>query len=1537
MGKGFVSKIVLFIFIIIITEGLVYAANDYPHNWVNNIGCDSCHFVYGSQPALMPPWTVHLPQDIDDTQFNTLCWSCHNDIDAVYERTHSSLQIDDSYGDWSVECRTCHNPHSQRQYRMNPGSEMYSAVSSEIQTNQPVTGRSLLILTDAGWTVDAYKGLVVIPNILKKDSAYKIVSNTSDTLTVEGVINLNNVTPGIDTFAIIYGKLINETVKLYDIIGHLGVLTGVPDVNTLEQTGAGWTVDAFQGAKVTPNISQGGLTYTVLSNTSETLTVQGPMNLSKVAPGDTFKITSIKTGNKTVRFLRATGVNSFADGDGTYDGICEACHTKTDHFRNNGGGPDQLHVNMGSPAGTNCTDCHKHINGFQGMGGGAHPTHVIDDNGPQITCYDCHQPGNIPFFKSGTDSNGDGKYELSETDVCTNCHSSNGVISAKTYWIDDPGTWTTTGGEQDFCGSCHDATPGNTKGDGTGDTALNITGDSSTYGFYVTGHGKVSGNYPRLSWQATIETGNPAANRQCSACHDLSSVHFNNPTARLKAGFQNDENNSNCRQCHDPGTVAVGGPQWYTTYAEYENSAHSGRKCSECHDVHGASGAYTGMTKAQHEDLCFQCHTQGMIQNNAISGPGLADDIQQAFSFGDSSRHSLGASYTISPYSYNLECVSCHNVHLVTGKYWEADLNKTPVTRISTPSNPEGNLEIWGDETNEKMDAYGGTYRTPNGETFSGAQLPNYTGFCNECHQPMPDPKNQSGAHGQLNFDSDPHGLNSANQPNGYGTCPNWFTCGKATGWDGDDCIGTETECWPVITRGKGDQLFSRAPFNHEERIAGANFALSCTNCHEAHGSSAGALLRTNPNNGTGTIIWNTMCNNCHYYYSDWHAGMSCGNASCHVSDSSDRMYYTGTNTLHRMGNRYGSGGTRTFNPDLVLDYRFENSLKDSGTWQMDGQWMDGVAGSFATGKSGQSVMLDGGRNIQVGTENDRWSTDEGYHGTWKYTEMKFNTTLEAWVYPTDDAADEYIIFSKHTGYSDGGYQFALRKINNSLRASFNMMADSNGFTQGGKSSARGAYSSVTIPLNTWTHVAATFDKNGPDKDTGDPSVGRIRIYVNGEDVTTSKASGSDSQPVAGETSIYAYSENSPWNQSICYNGTWCASEFSIGGFYGWQNEFIGRIDEAKVWNVTKDAAYFASYDAMGAPYISAVEGVIGGNQLTVTFSEGVFTNMGPSGDLVPGDFVFTDTDDARSINSVTHTAGSSTAILTLSTPLDDVNDINTDSLSASGSSIFDDYNEAAATNSVKVTLTSSCPTGTVTFNLNETSGSAYVLDTQSILSGVVTGGGDALTGNAFSGDGSSRYIDFENNDTCLQATTSMTLEARIKPTGIPSDGSNYIRRILARDGGGNYQMSVWRNNDTTEEDPPGDVVMIALWVKPEDAHGGNAWKVTLTDFNTCPIVNDRWYQVKAVWNSGIVGGMPSAIYIDDQGANGDNSGESWAGYINCTDSDQSQAPASSKVFEGDVISPSDGDFVIGANVNNHINNVFWGLIDWITWKNSVD
>ncbi len=109
---GIVAATVLFVFI-----SFNALALDPPHDDSNGYGCDTCHDAYSSNPKLMPSGDVPGPT-IDDTIFNVRCWSCHNpigDAPASSYKTHSSLQADDSYGEWTVGCWVCHSVHSQLQ------------------------------------------------------------------------------------------------------------------------------------------------------------------------------------------------------------------------------------------------------------------------------------------------------------------------------------------------------------------------------------------------------------------------------------------------------------------------------------------------------------------------------------------------------------------------------------------------------------------------------------------------------------------------------------------------------------------------------------------------------------------------------------------------------------------------------------------------------------------------------------------------------------------------------------------------------------------------------------------------------------------------------------------------------------------------------------------------------------------------------------------------------------------------------------------------------------------------------------------------------------------------------------------------------------------------------------------------------------------------------------------------------------------------------------------------------------------------------
>jgi hypothetical protein len=218
----------------------------------------------------------------------------------------------------------------------------------------------------------------------------------------------------------------------------------------------------------------------------------------------------------------------------------------------------------------------------------------------------------------------------------------------------------------------------------------------------------------------------------------------------------------------------------------------------------------------------------------------------------------------------------------------------------------------------------------------------------------------------------------------------------------------------------------------------------------------------------------------------------------------------------------------------------------------------------------------------------------------------------------------------------------------------------------------RGAYSSVAVPAGQWTHVAATFDAAGPVGTPGDLSVGKIRIYVNGEDVTTSNPVSTGecwAQPQDPNTYFDEAFMTSMGEINYKYPGRcdWCTGIFSVGGI-NWSDSnynFIGRLDEVKVWNVTKDAAYF---DESVPPAITEVKGQSGYDRLFVTFTEDAYGSGGVA--LISTDFNLNS--DGRNILSVIHSAGSSTAELILDSALDADTDLGVDTLASDTNKIYD-------------------------------------------------------------------------------------------------------------------------------------------------------------------------------------------------------------------------------------------------------------------------
>ncbi len=221
-----------------------------------------------------------------------------------------------------------------------------------------------------------------------------------------------------------------------------------------------------------------------------------------------------------VSFLEESGscggrkdfIHSDCDPPG-FDGVCEVCHTDTDYHRNN---PEMDHVHE---VDTVCTDCHPHSLGFltactachgeppdgavSPNVAGSHAAHFTAANGPGITdCGICHasdlgatHDNGTASFASGVDLNLDGNIDLSETDVCDECHGAgepfdgvdDPVIGAKPNWADGVYEAGVLKPEKlDWCAGCHDAT-----GAIIDDVeAPLVMGDNETWGYNISGLGK---------------------------------------------------------------------------------------------------------------------------------------------------------------------------------------------------------------------------------------------------------------------------------------------------------------------------------------------------------------------------------------------------------------------------------------------------------------------------------------------------------------------------------------------------------------------------------------------------------------------------------------------------------------------------------------------------------------------------------------------------------------------------------------------------------------------------------------------------------------------------------------------------------------------------------------------------------------------------------------------------------------------------------------------------------------------------------------
>jgi len=278
--------------------------------------------------------------------------------------------------------------------------------------------------------------------------------------------------------------------------------------------------------------------------------------------------------------------------------------------------------------------------------GAGHTTHLTDSKGPMLgedNCDVCHATS----FDLG---------DMVTAGVCDNCHSPDGafdgvsdsVIGAGIQANWDNGVYESDGktlkaGKEQWCAGCHDDGVANSKANDTGVDAPNVTGDNSTYGFYVTGHNinclechdadKSHIDHSHRTYQAGV-TGYNASYR----LKDIGSVPAMNiprplyPTNTLP--ISHPEDFALCFDCHNAEDVLT--PSWSTVGETNFWNDDSGPANS--HNIH--LGLYTNHFDsdwdgtADSSESCIACHnvhgspTKAMIRHGElISTPGTTDKL----------------------------------------------------------------------------------------------------------------------------------------------------------------------------------------------------------------------------------------------------------------------------------------------------------------------------------------------------------------------------------------------------------------------------------------------------------------------------------------------------------------------------------------------------------------------------------------------------------------------------------------------------------------------------------------------------------------------------------------------------------------------------------------------------------------------------------------------------------------------------------------------------------------------------------------------
>jgi len=357
-----------------------------------------------------------------------------------------------------------------------------------------------------------------------------------------------------------------------------------------------------------------------------------------------------------------------------------------------------------------------------------------------------------------------------------------------------------------------------------------------------------------------------------------SSAHGNS-TYGVNRSSMSGYSTGNCAHCHEmhaslggsEPSPASGSPSPFALFADNFNSSSTAGSYTEsdnfCFYCHYSSGTVQQVTNYDYSRV-FGCATGGVTSIMDAFNQTYQHDLHDIYLFAKNKFSWFGDSHN--------PCDACHNPHLAK-RNW-SDPDDPTLTAISLPSDHDN---LYGDDTgSERMSTYnykapycfGSSYEPGGTGAGDGSDMPNYVTFCQDCHYQF-----SSYATADLN-----------NTPNDI----DWTSSGDKHGEGNMD-----------------GGLDIKSPYS-----SSGGYVLSCTDCHEPHGSANTYLIRRRVNAGdlagtvgSGAKDFGYLCQRCHvddYSYSGNSSYENMWEYVHHCSDTGDSPY-----EQKSCSNCHGSGG----------------------------------------------------------------------------------------------------------------------------------------------------------------------------------------------------------------------------------------------------------------------------------------------------------------------------------------------------------------------------------------------------------------------------------------------------------------------------------------------------------------------------------------------------------------------------------------------------------------------------------------------------